>query len=207
MPITDQEYVKTTYSQFNQPGTLIFFRKLFIYLLLPFLYPLILISRTSDYVFRTISELLSLVPFIFGIIIREAFYKKVLTSCGDNVSVGLGAVFLYRNISIGDNVIVGLYCTVHHCDIGSDVLIASGCRLLSGNRQHNFERTDIPMTRQNGWMKKIKIGNDVWIGANSIVMENVEDGCIIGAGSVVNKKVDKYSICGGNPIRILGKRK
>ena len=148
-----------------------------------------------------------MIPFLFGTVIRESFYKRALESCGENVSIGFGAIFLYRDISIGRNVMIGIYSTVHHCDIGDNVLISDGCRLLSGSRQHNFERTDIPMTMQNGWMKKINIGNDVWIGANSIVLEDIEDGCIIGAGSVVNKKVEKYSICAGNPATVIRARK
>jgi acetyltransferase-like isoleucine patch superfamily enzyme len=144
---------------------------------------------------------------LFGTIIRESFYKRTLKSCGDNISIGFGAVFFYRDISIGDNVLIGLYCTIHHCDIGKDVLISTGCRLLSGSSQHNFEHADIPMTMQNGWMRKIKIGNDVWIGENSVIMDDVEDGSIIGAGTIVNNRIDKYSICAGNPARIIGKRK
>jgi len=205
--ITDQEYVRVIYDQFNQSKTLIFFTKLFCYLVLPFIFPLILVSKTSDYLFRTVSELLSITPFLFGTIIREAFYKRTLKSCGDNVSIGFGSVFLYRDISIGDNVLIGLYCTVHHCDIGSDVLISSGCRFLSGSKQHEFKRTDIPMIRQNGWMRKIKIGNDVWIGANAVIMEDIEDGSVIGSGSVVNKRVEKYSIVAGNPVKVIRKRK
>ena len=63
------------------------------------------------------------------------------------------------------------------------------------------------MTEQGGQMKKIIIGNDVWIGDNAIIMENIEDGCIIGAGSVVTKKVEAYSICTGNPATVLRKRR
>lgn len=205
--IHDQRYVKVTYTQFNQSKTLIFFRKLFMYLVLPFIFPLILISKISDYLFRTISELLSVIPFLFGTIIRESFYKRTLKSCGYNVSIGFGSVFLYKDMSIGNNVLIGLYCTIHHCDIGSDVLISNCCQLLSGSRLHNFERTDVPMTMQNGWMRKIKIGNDVWIGANAVIMNDIEEGSVIGAGTVVNKKIDKYSICVGNPAKIIRKRK
>ena len=43
-------------------------------------------------------------------------------------------------------------------------------------------------------MKKIKLGNDIWIGTNSIIMDDIDSGCIIGAGSVVNKKIESYSI-------------
>lgn len=51
----------------------------------------------------------------------------------------------------------------------------------------------------------IKIGNDVWIGARSIILDGVSisDGVIVAAGSVVNKNVPPYAIVGGVPARII----
>lgn len=52
------------------------------------------------------------------------------------------------------------------------------------------------------------IGHDVWIGHGSIVLEgrNVGNGAVIGAGSVVTKNVDPYTVVAGNPARVLRKR-
>lgn len=49
------------------------------------------------------------------------------------------------------------------------------------------------------------IGNDVWIGANSVVLKGVQvgDGAIIGAGSVVTKDVPDYAIVAGNPAKLV----
>jgi len=54
----------------------------------------------------------------------------------------------------------------------------------------------------------IKIGNDVWIGANVLIIEGIEigDGAIIGSGAVVSKNIAPYSINVGNPIKEIGKR-
>lgn len=51
----------------------------------------------------------------------------------------------------------------------------------------------------------IDIGNDVWIGANAIILDGVSigDGAIIGAGAVVNKNVPPYAIVGGVPAKII----
>jgi acetyltransferase-like isoleucine patch superfamily enzyme len=52
---------------------------------------------------------------------------------------------------------------------------------------------------------KIKIGNDVWIGARAIILDGVTigDGVIVGAGAVVTKDVPDYAVVGGVPARVL----
>lgn len=56
-------------------------------------------------------------------------------------------------------------------------------------------------------MKTI-IGNDVWLGANSLVLKGVKigDGAVIGAGAVVTKDVPPYAIVGGNPAKVIKMR-
>ncbi|MDF2820337.1 MAG: transferase hexapeptide repeat containing protein [Clostridiales bacterium] len=56
---------------------------------------------------------------------------------------------------------------------------------------------------------KLSIGNDVWIGQNTIILPKVSkigNGAIIGAGSVVTKNVEPYSIVAGNPANLIGYR-
>jgi acetyltransferase-like isoleucine patch superfamily enzyme len=52
------------------------------------------------------------------------------------------------------------------------------------------------------------IGNDVWLGYNSIILSGVKigDGAVIGACSVVTKNVPPYTIVAGNPAKIIRKR-
>ena len=52
---------------------------------------------------------------------------------------------------------------------------------------------------------KTIIGNDVWIGTNSIIIAgcNIGNGAIIGAGSIVTKDVPDYAVVAGNPARII----
>lgn len=51
------------------------------------------------------------------------------------------------------------------------------------------------------------IGNDVWLGRESVIMPGVKigDGAIIAAYSVVAKDVEPYTVVGGNPTRVLKK--
>ena len=56
--------------------------------------------------------------------------------------------------------------------------------------------------------KSVVVGNDVWIGANAIILPGVMigDGAVIAAGAIVTKDVDPYSIVGGNPARVIRMR-
>ena len=56
--------------------------------------------------------------------------------------------------------------------------------------------------------KPVNIGNDVWIGANAVLMPGVtiHDGAVVGAYAVVWNDVEPYSIVGGNPAVLLGYR-
>ena len=53
--------------------------------------------------------------------------------------------------------------------------------------------------------QEIKIGHDVWIGANVIILDGIKigNGAIVGAGSVVTKDVPPYAVIGGNPAKVI----
>jgi acetyltransferase-like isoleucine patch superfamily enzyme len=172
-----------------------------------FVYPLVLIAKLSPETgFKAASEFLSLIPTTIGFAPRYEFYRRTLRSCGENLLLWFGAIFTYPEVNIGDNVAIGRNCTLFHCDIGDNVMIAEGSQILSGARIHNYARTDIPMNRQGGELRRIRIGDDVFIGANSIVMADIGDGAVVGAGSVVTKNVESYNIVAGNPARLIKKR-
>ena len=54
-------------------------------------------------------------------------------------------------------------------------------------------------------LKKIHIGNDVWLGKNVIITNgaNIGNGVIAGAGSIITKDVPDYAVVGGDPARII----
>lgn len=200
-------YREVTYQQFTKSKTSIVLMRMIGFLTWPIILPMALIARTSDFLLRSFSELLSLIPFLLGIVIRYEFHKLSLSCFGRNVIIGLGTVFCFRDIEIGDNCYIGMYNVFHHCKIGSYVLIGDGCRLLSGSQYHNFDRTDIPMALQGGKMRKVKIDNDCWIGAEAVVMNDIGEGSIVGAGAVVVSPVEPYTVVVGNPAKVIKRRK
>ena len=62
--------------------------------------------------------------------------------------------------------------------------------------------------RAHKWKGDTVIGNDVWIGAESMIMPgvHVDDGAVIAARAVVTKQIGPYEIWGGNPARMIKKR-
>jgi acetyltransferase-like isoleucine patch superfamily enzyme len=92
--------------------------------------------------------------------------------------------------------------------IGDDCAIAANCTFAPVN--HNFARRDIPINRQGFQPSKggILLENDVWIGANCIILDGavVRRGAVVGAGSLVRGEVAAYTIVAGNPLVQIGTR-
>jgi virginiamycin A acetyltransferase len=201
-----ESYTPVSYQQFQPSRTIQRLRAIAGLFTWPLVVPLALLSRRSDFIFITCSELLSLFPYLFGVICRGEFYRFALRACGQNVVIESGTVFTCRDIRIGNHVLIGRYCVIHHCDIGDYVLIGERCTFLSGSKHHHFDRRDIPMALQGGQKKRIRIANDCWIGTGAVVMEAVAQGAVVGAGSIVNKPVPEYTIVAGNPARPIRRR-
>lgn len=139
--------------------------------------------------------------------IRALCGKLILRHCGKNVNIEKGANFS-SDISLGDNSGIGINAELSGAiTIGNDVMMGPYCMMYTSN--HGMERTDIPMWRQKSETPRpIVIGNDVWIGSRVIILPGVHvgDGSVIGAGSVVTKDVEPYSVVAGNPAKLIRKR-
>ncbi|MDN5292273.1 MAG: hypothetical protein PWQ06_2512 [Anaerophaga sp.] len=172
---------------------------------IPILLVSFLLTKTTKYVY--ISEFLSRIPFRFGEVVRYFFYKNTLAECGQNVIFNYGCIIANSNSIIGSNIRIGVNCIVGNVHLKDNVIIGQNCHFLSGKNQHHFSRTDIPIREQGGKPLQIAIGPDVYFGASCSVMANINKGCVIGAGSVVNKEIPSYSVAVGNPCRVIKSRK
>lgn len=127
----------------------------------------------------------------------------------DNVFVGRGTELKVREgtIDIDSFTSIGSNCRISTAQgkisIGKYVFIAAYCYIGGGN--HKADRTDIPIAQQ-GFESKggVTIGEDVWIGANSVIADGVKigKGSIIGACSLVTKDIPEYSIAFGIPAKV-----
>lgn len=95
----------------------------------------------------------------------------------------------------------------HGIYISKNVMIGPHCVLAAGN--HEFRNLELPMIKAGSFSNgPIVIEEDVWIGANCTITDNVRigRGAIVGANSLVNKNIDPYAIVGGVPARFISSR-
>ena len=119
---------------------------------------------------------------------------------------------LFNWPEFGDRLIIGKFCA-----------IASGTKFIMGPANHRissvttypfavfggaWERAVPPHLSQLPHKGDITVGNDVWIGRESVIMPGVTigDGAIIAAYSVVTRDVPAYHVAGGNPARVIKPR-
>ena len=91
--------------------------------------------------------------------------------------------------------------------IGTNVHIAANVRFVTHDMFHlMFNHMGDAENNLNKYTGEIYIGNNVSIGANTILVygANLSDNTIVAAGSVVTKKFPPNSIIGGNPARVIG---
>lgn len=140
----------------------------------------------------------------------RAYQLSKFKSVGSGVKLCEGGAFTYRTITIGSDVFIGRNCCFQSehgtIAIGDHVMFGPGVNIHGGNHDIALGPTTMKSrTKKFGDDGEVRIGNDVWIGANAIILAGVTigDGAVIAAGAVVTKDVPPLAIVGGIPGRIL----
>jgi len=139
----------------------------------------------------------------------------VTIECFSNIEFGNNISIMSRSslsaadglLKIGDNVSINsnsyLGADGGRISIGDNVLIAQNVVVRAAN--HSYDSSNTPIKDQGHTFGIIHIEDDVWVGANSVIVSGVTIGkhSIVTAGSVVTKDVMPSSIVGGVPARII----
>jgi virginiamycin A acetyltransferase len=149
---------------------------------------------------------------------RILYFKK---KCNIAKTAKIYPFSIVLNSVIKDYSYVSYNCTINNCEIGKFCSIAKSVKIGLGKHPLNFISTSPIFYSPINPLKKIlskelkfkdteriKIGNDVWIGANVVILDgvNIGNGAVIGANSVVTKDVLPYSIVGGVPAKEIKMR-
>ena len=167
--------------------------------------PLKILNLVYIISFFSVVQIIAYIPGKLGIFTRRIWYKTSLKKCGKRLFMEFGSMITYKETEVGNHVYIGGFSQVDMAKIGHDALIAYNIIISGKKHMHGTTKKKI-MRLQEGAIRKIIIEDDVWVGSGALVFEDVAKGTIIGTGSFVNKKFEEYSIIGGVPAKIIGKR-
>jgi galactoside O-acetyltransferase len=112
------------------------------------------------------------------------------------------------NVEVGENLFINYNCVIldeAKVTFGDNIFIGPGCGFYTAEHP-------LPVAQRNEGLEyayPITVGNNVWIGAQVVVLSgvNIGENTVIGAGSVVTKDVPANVIAAGNPCRVLRRKK
>ena len=110
------------------------------------------------------------------------------------------------DVIIGHHTRIGLHNTIiGPVTIGDHVNLAQGITVTALN--HNFSDTERRIDEQGVSTSTVSIGNDIWIGANAVILPGVSigDHSVVAAGAVVTKDVPPHSLVAGVPAQVIKK--
>jgi acetyltransferase-like isoleucine patch superfamily enzyme len=133
------------------------------------------------------------------------------TTIGDFATLQVSGVIREpgSHIRIGEHSSVGIRNFLHGgggISIGNNCLLGPNVSIFSEN--HGFRNISKLIRDQQAERAEVVIGDNVWVGANSVILAGVAigDGAVIAAGSVVTKHVDSNEVFGGVPAKKIGHR-
>jgi len=130
---------------------------------------------------------------------------------GDEAWIEKGAVLwaFGGSITLGRRVFIGPHAAIYGhggVEIGEWSMVSMNAVILSSN--HRIPPMDRCMSWEADELRPTRVGRDVWIGANAVILGGVTvgDGAVIGAGSVVSRDIGPGCVVAGNPARVLRTR-
>lgn len=166
---------------------------------------------------NTIIKSLAAVPYLWDRFLC-IFYKRAMRHCGKSVYMRPSKSDFkgLENLSVGDHTSIPkgsvFYCTDAPLTIGKKVIFGPHPTIITGDHRIDIKgRYIIDVTREEklpGNDMPVVIEDDVWVGANVTILKGVTvgRGSVIAAGAVVTRSVPPYSIAGGVPAKVIGKR-
>lgn len=152
--------------------------------------------------------------------LRWSYWKRKAQLTGKGNMGRMADITYPKQTIIGNNFVCNEYSIINAHDsagifIGNNVLLGPRVYIRSAN--HQFDRSDVPINQQGHQAKNISYQNqiysiviedDVWIGANTIILPGVKigKGAVIGAGSVVTKDIPAAAIAVGSPAKVIKHR-
>ena len=108
------------------------------------------------------------------------------------------------NIEIGENFYANHNLIIldgNKVSFGDNVFIAPNCGFYTAGHPLDYRQRNQGLE----YAKPIKVGNNVWIGGNVVVLPGVTigDNCVIGAGSIVTKDIPENTVAVGNPCKVI----
>jgi len=157
----------------------------------------------GERIFPGWSQALALLPGVTGVYLRRAFFRGILPQCGRDAWISFGTIFSHSTVCIGSGVYIGSYCVIGDADIQDDAMIASHVSVINGGRQHEPDPSSVALRERVGTFPRVSIGRNAWIGERAVVMTDVGDNGVVGAGAVVTKQVPPLTVVVGVPARVL----
>ncbi|MDP9052968.1 MAG: acyltransferase [Acidobacteriota bacterium] len=153
----------------------------------------------------TISSDARIIPSVRGTLIEIGSDTRIFEFVVIRAVGGVG------NVIIGDRCAINPHCMLYSgngISIGNDVLIAAGTVIAPVN--HSTAMLG-KLIREQGFAPSrggVTIESDVWIGANCVLVDGayIEQGAVVGAGSVVVGRVSGYSLWCGQPAKLVRHR-
>jgi acetyltransferase-like isoleucine patch superfamily enzyme len=103
---------------------------------------------------------------------------------------------------VGDRAYIGRRCGIGFATVGAGAMLADGVQILSGGREHGLSG-DGDRQDQAQEFRRVTVGAGAWIGTNAVVMADVGDGAVVGAGAVATKPIPPRTVAVGVPAKVI----